>query len=188
MNRPETATGRRSRLGVPALAGLALVTATLATVIDQLTKWWALVEFEDGHIVELLPTVQLRLVFNPGVAFGMGDDLGAPLVIVLMLVLSGLATWIVVRVRRRAQTLGTLALAAAAGGGIGNLIDRVFRAEDGPLSGHVVDFVAIDWFAIFNVADIFTTCGIALWALSAAFEARPGSAPKISERPQIENQ
>lgn len=164
--------GRQGRLGVPTLAGLAAVTAVLATAIDQLTKWWALVEFADGHVVELLPTVALRLVFNPGVAFGMGADFGAPLVVALFLVLAGLVTWIVVRVRRGEGTLGTLALAAAAGGGVGNLIDRVFRAEDGPLSGHVVDLIAIDWFAIFNVADIFTTCGIALWAVSSVVASR----------------
>ncbi|THG31012.1 signal peptidase II [Naasia lichenicola] len=148
------------------------MTAVLATVIDQLTKWWALVTFADGHILGLLPGVSLRLVFNPGVAFGLGAEFGAPLVIGLFLVLSGLVIWVVVRIRRREGALGTLALAAAAGGGVGNLIDRVFRAEAAPLSGHVVDFIAIEWFAILNVADIFTTCGIALWAISSAIGPR----------------
>lgn len=94
---------------------LAVGTAVLATTIDQLTKWWALSEFADGHVVELLPTVELRLVFNPGIAFGLGAEFGFPLVIALMLVLAGLVAWIVVRVRRRSSLLGTLALAAAAG-------------------------------------------------------------------------
>lgn len=165
------ATGQ-STLSVPVFAGVTLVTAVLAAVIDQLTKWWALVEFADGHVVELLPTVQLRLVFNPGVAFGMGAELGPALVVGLMLVVLALVIWIAVRVRQGKGTLGTLGLAAAAGGAVGNLIDRVFRAEDGALSGHVVDFIAVDWFAIFNVADIFTTCGIALWAATMIFDSR----------------
>lgn len=157
------------RLSINALAALVGGTVLAAAAIDQLTKWWALEEFADGHVIGLLPSVQLQLVFNPGAAFGLGADFGVPLVVGLMLVLAGLLTWIVIRVWRREQLLGTLALAAAAGGGVGNLIDRVFRAQDSPLSGHVVDFIAVDWFAIFNVADIFTTCGIALWAISSVF-------------------
>jgi signal peptidase II len=144
----------------------------LATVVDQLTKQWALAEFADGHVVELFPTLQLRLALNPGVAFGMGAELGPALVIGLIVVLLGLISWIALRILHGKDTVGTLALAAAAGGGVGNLIDRVFRAEDGPLSGHVVDFVGVEWFAIFNVADIFTTCGIALWAATTFFSSR----------------
>ncbi len=65
----------------------------------------------------------------------------------------------------RGQSMGATALlAAAAGGAIGNLWDRTTRAETGPLSGEVVDFIAVDWFAIFNVADIFTTLGLLGWA------------------------
>jgi signal peptidase II len=162
----------RSRLSVAALTGLTATTAVAATVIDQLSKAWALVEFSDGHTVELLPTVVLRLVFNPGVAFGLGAELGAPLVVALFIVVTALIAWITIRVRRKEPALGTLALAAAVGGAIGNLIDRIFRAENGPLSGHVVDFIAVDWFAIFNVADIFTTCGIALWAVTSVIDSR----------------
>ena len=45
-------------------------------------------------------------------------------------------------------------LAAALGGGLGNIIDRVFR-------GYVVDLFATDFiqFPVFNVADCFITCG-----------------------------
>jgi signal peptidase II len=160
---------RRPRFTTPALTGLTVTTAVLATTIDQLTKNWALTEFADGHEVELLPMLVLRLVFNPGVAFGMGAELGPPLVVGLFIVVAALIAWITVRVRRRERILGTLALAAAAGGAVGNLIDRVFRADNGPLTGHVVDFIAVNWFAIFNVADIFTTCGIALWAITSVF-------------------
>ena len=44
--------------------------------------------------------------------------------------------------------------AAALGGGLGNIIDRVFR-------GYVVDLFATDFiqFPVFNVADCFITCG-----------------------------
>lgn len=100
MSAPAGVTPKRGRLGARTLAVLAVGTAVLATSIDQLTKWWALSEFADGHVVELLPTVELRLVFNPGIAFGLGSEFGFPLVIALMLVLAGLVAWIVVRIRR----------------------------------------------------------------------------------------
>jgi signal peptidase II len=45
------------------------------------------------------------------------------------------------------------------GGICGNLGDRLFR-EPGPLRGLVVDFIAVDYFAIFNVADAFITCSV----------------------------
>ncbi|MCB1027813.1 MAG: signal peptidase II, partial [Microthrixaceae bacterium] len=44
-------------------------------------------------------------------------------------------------------------------GALGNLLDRLFRANDGLLSGKVVDFVAVTWYAVFNVADVFVVVG-----------------------------
>ena len=76
---------------------------------------------------------------------------------------------------------GTALLALAAGGGAGNIWDRISRATGTPLSGEVVDFIAVDWFAIFNVADIFTTCGIAGWALIQVFSKAEVAKPQNRE-------
>lgn len=148
-----------------------------ALVLDQLTKRWALDELEDGQVIELVPTVRLELTFNPGVAFGMGADIGSPLAFALAAVVLALVGWVAVRTIRNQDILATVFLAVTAGGAIGNLWDRFSRAEDGPLTGHVVDFIAVDWFAAFNVADIFTTSGIALWALMLATHARSSKEP-----------
>ena len=56
------------------------------------------------------------------------------------------------------------------GGALGNLVDRVFRG-DGWLHGAVVDFIDVQWWPIFNVADIGVTCGAVLFALSSLFVA-----------------
>jgi len=48
---------------------------------------------------------------------------------------------------------------AIAGGAIGNVIDRIFRAKDGFMSGGVIDFIDFQWWPIFNVADIAVVCG-----------------------------
>ena len=52
------------------------------------------------------------------------------------------------------------------GGALGNLVDRFFRSP-GPLRGHVVDFLSIGWWPVFNVADPAVVGGaILLVALS----------------------
>jgi signal peptidase II len=56
---------------------------------------------------------------------------------------------------------------AIAGGAIGNLLDRLLRADDGFMSGGVVDFIDFQWWPIFNVADMAVVCGaIGLMLLS----------------------
>ena len=146
--------------------------ALSAFAIDRLTKAWAIRELSDGTVISLVPTVRLELIFNPGVAFGIGADVGAPLVVGLMFIIAGLAGWVVIRTIRSTFLTGTVFLALALGGAAGNLWDRISRAENGPLTGEVVDFFAVEWFAIFNVADIFATCGIALWAVTTALTDR----------------
>ncbi|MCJ1697679.1 signal peptidase II [Rathayibacter caricis] len=158
-------TTRRPALRVAVVA--ALIAAAFG--LDQLTKSWALTRLDDGRTIELALGARFELIFNPGVAFGMGSELGPPLAVGLIAVLTALTAWVVVRAIRGAPLAGTALLALAAGGGAGNIWDRINRAADTPLSGEVVDFIAVDWFAIFNVADIFTTCGIAGWALIQVF-------------------
>jgi signal peptidase II len=167
------------RRGWAAVAVAAIAVA--AFTLDQVTKAWALSALSNGEIIQLVPTVRLELIFNPGVAFGIGADVGAPLVVGLMLVITALIAWICIRLVRGDRLAGTIFLATAAGGAVGNIWDRISRAENGPLTGHVVDFIAVDWFAIFNVADIFTTCGIAAWALSSVIRGR--SKPEQHEGP-----
>jgi signal peptidase II len=53
------------------------------------------------------------------------------------------------------------------GGALGNLVDRAFRAGDGILGGHVVDFVDLQWWPVFNVADTALWVGIGLLVLSS---------------------
>jgi signal peptidase II len=170
LERPRATSPRRS-------VRIALVVAAVAAAfsIDQLTKAVAQSELADGRTIDLVPGLRLDLVYNPGVAFGLGGELGAPLVVGLMVVSVALLTWAVARAVRGGGLLGTLFLAAAAGGGAGNIWDRISRATDVPLSGEVVDFIALDSFAIFNVADIFTTCGIAGWAIVTLLSRDSGS-------------
>ncbi|MCH2423607.1 MAG: signal peptidase II, partial [Acidimicrobiales bacterium] len=52
---------------------------------------------------------------------------------------------------------------AIVGAAMSNLADRVCRADDGPLSGAVVDFVDLQWWPVFNLADaVIVVSGILL--------------------------
>ena len=51
------------------------------------------------------------------------------------------------------------ALGSIAGGALGNLTDRIFRDGDGLLSGAVVDFIDVQWWPVWNVADMAIVLG-----------------------------
>jgi signal peptidase II len=128
-------------------------------VADQWTKDLVLHAAEAGQLpFHLIPGVlDVRLVFNTGAAFSIGAGGGATLLFTVLAVLIcvgiGLWFWFDDELPRAA----ILGLSAVAGGGIGNMIDRV-------VSGQVTDFLATTFvdFPVFNVADIAVTCGVAV--------------------------
>lgn len=151
---------------IPRVTVGAIGLAALAILIDQVTKQWALVGLGNGEVVPLLPFFKLQLAFNPGAAFGMGAQFGPLLAAGILIILTALTTWIVVRIAQRREARETYLLAIIAGGGWGNMIDRIMRAEEVPLSGTVVDFFALDNFAIFNMGDVLAVTGMCLWVLT----------------------
>ena len=151
----ETADSRpariRSRVFPWALAVLVGV-----VVLDQVTKW-AVVEF-------LGEFARLYLIRNSGAAFSMGED-STPVFAVIQLLAALLCVFLAFRVR----TPWTVAAVGMIGGGAaGNFIDRVFR-DPGGLHGHVVDFISIGDFAIFNVADSGITVGVIVYLIYGLF-------------------
>ena len=124
-------------------------------VFDQITKWWALEELGSGRVVEIFWTLQFRLVRNTGIAFSQGEGLG-PIFAVLIVVV----VLFVVRWGAQMQAKSTsLAVGLIVGGAIGNLIDRAFRSDAGFLKGGVVDFVDLQWWPVFNIADAAIVVG-----------------------------
>ena len=135
-------TGCQSRWTVPALAGAAVL------LLDQLTKWWASDALAD-RTIDLVWTLRLHLVFNTGAAFSQGEGRGAlfavlTLLVVALLVRHGVST---------ADPVTRIAIGAIIGGAIGNLTDRAFRGGGGFFGGAVVDFIDLQWWPVFNVAD-----------------------------------
>ncbi len=131
------------------------VTAIAVTAVDQLSKVWAVAALE-GKIIDVVWTLRLHLVYNTGFAFSSGKGLG-PVLAVAAIVIVGVL-WS--SRRRVVRTWPTVGLGAIIGGALGNLSDRVFRG-DAWGSGGVVDFIDLQWWPIFNVADAGITIGLA---------------------------
>ena len=144
-------TARPGRRHAPA----ALLAAAALVLLDQLTKWWALEVLDGGRIIDLVWTLRLRLVFNTGAAFGSFEGLGPPLGIAAAVVAAALLLN-----RRLASNRGSaVAAGCIAGGALGNLADRLFRSDDGFLQGAVVDFIDVQWWPVWNVADMGVVLG-----------------------------
>ncbi len=158
----------QERGSVPPLTARRLALAgTVAVVVvtgDQLTKSWALRALDDGP-VHLVWTLQLNLSFNTGAAFGLGPGLGPLLVvfgIVLVIALLGLVR------QATATRAGSVFLGLVVGGALGNLADRVFRDH----GGAVIDFVDLQWWPVFNLADAAISCGVVLLVVTSWQRAR----------------
>lgn len=142
--------------GDPA-ASRPVATVTLLAAGDLGLKAWASASLADGRAVNLGP-IQLRLAFNPGVAFSLGANLPVGVVIgVAGLLVVGLAilAW---RATSTATAPARLALAVILAGAVANLVDR---AAD----GMVTDYLHTGWFPTFNLADVFITGGAAALVL-----------------------
>ncbi len=142
--------------------------AALVVAIDQLSKWWALEDLEDRNI-DLIWTLRLNLVHNSGAAFGLGQSLDTYIAILALLFVAGL---FVVGIRwykwsRWRVQVPPVLLGMILGGALGNLGDRFFRAGDGFLGGAVVDFIDLQWWPVFNVADAAIVIAAVVLVLTA---------------------
>ena len=134
-------------------------TAALVLTLDVVSKLVVVARLRDP--VKLLGgLLTLRLTRNPGAAFGMAGSATVVFSAVAVAVVV-----VIVRTVRRLRSLGwAITLGLILGGALGNLTDRIFRAP-GPLRGHVVDWLELPHWPIFNVADSAIVCGAVLAVL-----------------------
>lgn len=151
---------RASRNIVLSLIALAVIVAA-----DQFTKWLVVEQMNLREVqrIDFIPFLNFRMAWNPGINFGFlsaEDDTGRWLIIAMTGVLSaGLlagALW-------SRRPIAAIGLGIAAGGAIGNLIDRIVH-------GAVADFINMSGLGIqnpwsFNIADIaiFAGLGLLFW-------------------------
>jgi signal peptidase II len=123
--------------------------AFLAVILDQLTKSWAVSALGDGSRWYLIPgLLWFRLIRNPGAAFSVGT--GATWIFTMIGIVVIIAVlWLLRQVH---DLRWGLALGLLLGGALGNLIDRLARSP-GIARGHVVDFIEVPHYPVFNLAD-----------------------------------
>ena len=152
------AAGRLSAAGVAAVGAAAVA-------VDQATKSWALESLAGREPLHVVGSLQLALSFNSGVAFSLGRGSGlaiVPIAVVVVLV-------VVYAARNLSGRLAAASVGLGVGGAVGNLVDRLLRDHDGA----VVDFLDLQWWPVFNVADACIVVGGALLALTSL--RRPGA-------------
>ncbi|MGW8437885.1 signal peptidase II [Nocardiopsis sp. NPDC055879] len=153
-----------SRWGVLAAAA-ALATADLAL------KALAEHQLTGGPGPHLLGLLELRLTYNPGVAFSLGATLPAwTIVAVTGLITAAVAayTW---RTAPTTPLVGRIGLTGVLGGALANLIDR-------SLDGVVTDYLHTGWWPTFNLADALIVGGAVLLVLTAARQPEPAPSGK----------
>lgn len=148
-------------------------TAGAAYLADRLTKLWVERTLAGEPPLEIIPRVlTLNYTTNSGGAFGIGRSApwlfaGATIVVSVVIVAVSL------RLRRLPVAI---ALGLILGGALGNLTDRA--ANGSGLSGHVVDFIDLQVWPVFNLADMAIVVGAVVLALATAGhderEERPG--------------
>lgn len=179
MSSPHSSPRRR----LPGRLLFAWALALTVVVVDQATKQWALTNLDAPRPL-IGDLIGLRLIFNSGAAFSLGESVTWLYTAVAALVTIGLAWWL----PRVQDSRWRVTLALLLGGAAGNLIDRLAR-EPGVGRGHVIDFIDYGWF-IGNVADIFIVgAALAIAALSLtgvpARPARPGA--DASNGPEVKD-
>ncbi len=132
--------------------------AAWVVIIDRYVKLLVVQNLDLGETAELLPGLfRLQRVHNYGAAWSSFSGARWLLIGVTGVALAAIF-YLVTRIVR--HPLGMWSLWLVLGGGVGNLIDRVQL-------GYVVDMFAAEFidFPVFNVADIFVTCGAAAAAV-----------------------
>ena len=155
----------------PGITLFALLIAGVVVAADQLSKWWAQTTLTAGDPVEVIGQwLRLTLVFNSGAAFSLGSG-GTAVISVIAL---GILVFLLIRLRTVRNPWWALAFGLMIGGALGNLIDRMLRAP-GPFRGHVVDFLQLPRWPVFNVADSAVVAGAILMAVLALLGVAVGA-------------
>lgn len=145
-----------------------IVIIVAIAAVDQAVKQFMLNWLEPGEPVAVIGDwFRFYLLFNPGAAFSMGQNSTWLFTCIQIIFVVGILIY-APRVHHRWVGVG---LAFVAGGALGNLIDRLFR-EPTFFLGHVVDYISVGSFAVFNIADAAITTGVVVFVIGMFLEDR----------------
>lgn len=118
------------------MTAIVLIVSALLVLADQLIKLWVLAALPGAPSVTLIPgLLQLTYVENRGAAFGIFQGRVGLLSIVTLAVIA-VAVWLLISGKIR-HKLAMWSVGLIVAGGLGNLIDRIFRAFGRRLSRRV---------------------------------------------------
>lgn len=135
-----------------------LLPSLVVLLLDQITKSIAVAKLDPSEPVELFWTLQLNLIRNPGASFSIGKNLTPFIATIAIIASIAIAYLGIVETNLKIKFL----FGVVFGGVLGNVTDRIFREGDGFLSGEVVDFIDLQWWPIFNFADMALVIGLPL--------------------------
>lgn len=146
-----------------------LLAAALMVGIDRFTKWIVAANMELKETINLIKfgdteVLNIYYCLNTGAAFSKLDGHRWLLIVVTSAVIIGLLVMLVIGKIKRPIHIAAAGLVI--GGGVGNLIDRIFN------NGQVIDFIDFRLinFPIFNFADICAVVGAGLVLLSVIID------------------
>jgi lipoprotein signal peptidase len=165
----------------PRRVGLLLAVAAFVLAADVISKAIVVARMADHPPIRLLGgLLTITLTRNGGAAFSIGTS--------MTIVFTAIAVGVIVYILRTARNLRSIGwaitLGLLLGGATGNLLDRIFRAP-GPFQGHVVDWIELPHWPVFNLADSSIVCAGVLVVLLALFGIRlDGTRPSEASSPQ----
>jgi signal peptidase II len=142
--------------------------AAFVLAADVISKSVVVARMADHQPIRLLGgLLTITLTRNGGAAFSIGTS--------MTIVFTAIAVGVIVYILRTARSLRSIgwaiALGLLLGGATGNLLDRIFRAP-GAFQGHVVDWIELPHWPVFNLADSSIVCAGVLVVLLALFGIR----------------
>lgn len=135
-----------------------IIIAGVIILLDQISKLYIRIALAPGATWSpwewLAPYARIVHWYNTGVAFGMFQN--GNTVFAILSALIAIAILFYTPKVINGYWLTTLCMGMVLGGAVGNLIDRL-------TIGHVIDFVSLGTFPVFNVADSCITVGVAIF-------------------------
>ena len=149
---------------------LGIALSLLIASLDQISKWWILAEvMSPPDIITVTPNLNLVLVWNRGVSFGILNQSAAWVPWLLSALTAAICFGLLIWLRRAQSGWLGVALGLIIGGALGNLVDRL-------RFGAVVDFldfhVGVYHWPAFNVADSAITVGVGMLLIDTLITGR----------------
>ncbi len=168
---PISVAERSLRPGAAQWLALGIV-AVAAFAADQLTKWVVSSELALRGSVDIVGPFRIHHVRNSGIAFGLFSD--ATLIVILLTGVAVTAMLVYFARSGLRHPILPVALGLVLGGSVSNLFDRLRL-------GYVTDFLDLDYWPAFNLADTFIVLGVAL--LFASFVAADRASARVGTVP-----